>query len=518
LTSERTSEERDRYYNSWLLALAAVKAEADIQGWAKNLSHDEAVRATRISTIELNGFGGFVADLVSEHPRAVTQVLSDEVAAQLSQMAEFGGAPIIQDIRHHLSATLKQAVVGTIASTLATLPTLVAVGSSNVLHDAVAIVAEFGSDDEKRAVCSAIRHEIDQAAVRPVPSLTALLAKIDPKQACEEILRATQHTRSADQDALAVDTFAAVFGDRHSSRGFDLNKVPKNDRVPLLHQLAIRAYQIVRREDDISHEGTYSPGVRDRAQEACSFLFNALGDEKHPDALAALLDLSKRPEFSHMADRLVQMAYECAAAISDLEIYPITAVQEIDRKAAFQPVDDGSLLRAMLTRLEAFEHDLLHAEDSPVAALQRLDKETELRPFIANWLRNSDRGSFTFTQEAVVIEEKRTDIRFQPGMMDRYGTVELKRETWSVRELEIALRDQLVGQYLRHERCRSGILLICQAKPKQKPWRHPSTSALMGLDDVVSHLSEMAKSMMTRRPELQIAVMGIDYSKADLVK
>ncbi|NJS14374.1 MAG: hypothetical protein HC788_06800 [Sphingopyxis sp.] len=278
----------------------------------------------------------------------------------------------------------------------------------------------------------------------------------------------------------------------------------------MLHQLAIHAYQIVRREDDISHEGTYSPGIRDHAQNARSFLFNALTDEKHPDALAALLDLSKRPEFSYVADRLVQMAYECAAAISDLAIYPITAVQSIDRKDAFQPVDDATLLRAMLTRLEAFKHELLHAEDSPVAALQRLDKETELRRFIANWLRNSDRGTFTFTQEAVVIEEKRTDIRFQPQTMDAYGTVELKLQTWSVRDLEDALQKQLVGQYLRHVRCRAGILLICQAEPKK--WRLPSTNALVGLKDVVSHLSEMAKSMMTRRPELQIAVIGIDYS------
>lgn len=52
------------------------------------------------------------------------------------------------------------------------------------------------------------------------------------------------------------------------------------------------------------------------------------------------------------------------------------------------------------------------------------------------------------TQEAVVKDEKRTDIRFQPRSMVAYGTVELKRETWSVAQFEKSLKAQLVGQYL----------------------------------------------------------------------
>jgi predicted transcriptional regulator len=190
--------------------------------------------------------------------------------------------------------------------------------------------------------------------------------------------------------------------------------------------------------------------------------------------------------------------------------HPVTAYQALDRDGAFVPFDHKSLFTAMMTKLDTFEHDVLHAEDSPVDALRLLDQETELRRSIAFWLRKADHGVFDFTQEAVVVDENRTDIRFHPRTMPGYATVELKRETWSVRELEAALSDQLVGQYLQHENCRAGCLLICQAKAKK--WRHPDTNAWMSLAEVVDHLEAIAKQVMASRPELHVAVKGIDYS------
>jgi hypothetical protein len=512
LLSERPKENRNRYFNSWLLALAALKAEAEVEGWAKRLTHDEAVRAARISFIELNGFGGFLPTLESAHPEAITEVISGEVEAQFSQAAEFNEAPILHDIHFHSSVGTKQSVAKTIAACISNLLALPTAASINALEYAVDIVAEAGTDQCKKAVITALLHSISTGDRKQIPALVARLGAIDPKRACDETLRTTEKLGTEDERQHAIEIFAAVFGGRHSRRSIDLSKLSEADRVSTLHQLVLRAYQTIRREDDVIREGTYSPDLRDKAQEARSFLLSSLLDQKCPEVLVAIHDLSLRPEFAHMTDRLREMGYECASAISDLTTYTLTAFQEIDRKRAFQPADNASLLQAMLTRLDAFEHDLLQAEDSPVEALRRLDKETQLRPFLAGWFRRADRGTFTFTQEAVALDEKRTDIRFQPRFMDAYGTVELKRETWSVRDFEIALQDQLVGQYLRHENCRAGILLICQAGPKQ--WLHPQTNALMNLSDVVNHLGELAAGIMAGQPEIHLAVKGIDYSIA----
>jgi hypothetical protein len=256
----------------------------------------------------------------------------------------------------------------------------------------------------------------------------------------------------------------------------------------------------------------YTPDLRNNAQDARSFLLETLLNLRLPETLAAIHELAEQPELGHMPDRLGQMAYEIAAQISDMTAHPITAYQALDRDGAFVPFDHKSLFTAMMTKLDTFEHDVLHAEDSPVDALRLLDQETELRRSIAFWLRKADHGVFDFTQEAVVVDENRTDIRLHPRTMPGYATVELKRETWSVRELEHALSVQLVGQYLQHDNCRAGCLLICQAQAKR--WRHPDTNAWMSLQEVVSHLNAIAKDIMAERPELHIGVKGIDYSQS----
>ena len=96
--------------------------------------------------------------------------------------------------------------------------------------------------------------------------------------------------------------------------------------------------------------------------------------------------------------------------------------------------------------------------------------------------------------------------------MPGYATVELKRETWSVRELEHALNNQLVGKYLQHDNCRAGCLLIFPANAKR--WRHPDTNAWKSLADVVEYLEMMERGVMAARPELHFAVKGIDYYRA----
>lgn len=511
LKSERPAEERNSYARSWLLALMAVKAEADLGGWAEQLSHNEAIGATRISCIELNGFASFLTDVERTHPQAVAHVITQELTAQLTQLADLGEAPILHDVHYHGSARIKAAVAAILVNELPTLLSQAITSSRNSLEYAVGIITDAGSENEKQAAIEALQRSIHQNAGEQYPFLIGFLAMLDPNQACQKVLETTAQLGTTEDRDRSIETFALVFGDRHARRTLDLSDIPEDCRVGLLHQLTLRAYQTIRREDDIEHEGAYSPDTRDNAQDARSFLFNSLMDEKRPETLVALHDLSQRAEFAHMSDRLRQMAYECAAAISDLPIYPVSAFQKFDREGAFQPIDNASLLRAMLTRLEAFEHDLLHAEDSPVDAIRRLNDETQLRRSISHDLRLRDRGVFDFTQEAVVADENRTDIRFHPRLMDAYGTVELKRETWTVRQLEDALRTQLVGQYLRHNRCRTGILLICQAA--QKRWQHPSTRRQMNLIDVVEHLSSIALSIMAESPELNIAIKGIDYSR-----
>lgn len=510
LRSERATENRNSYHQSWLLSLAAVKAEAETVGWSTSLSRDEAVRAARISCIELNGFGGYLASLDEAHPQAVADVVASEALAQLQQLSEVGQAEMFHDVLYHGTENMKAALAARIAPHISGFLSAEQEGAKNALAYAIRIIAEAGTSDSCALAIASLQEQLEHDTSLSVDFVLSLLAALEPEAGCRRFLLETEDLSTAESRENAINAFARVFGDRHSQRVPDLAAIPEDRRVPLIKSLVQRAYQAVRRDEDVEHEGTYTPDLRDNAQDARSFLLDSLLNTKRPETLAAIHELAAQPEFAHMPDRLHQMAYEIAADMSDMSTHPLAAFQTLDRDGAFVPFDDRSLLTAMMTRLDSFEHDVLHAEDTPIEALRKLDQETDLRRFITNWLRGRDRGIFDFPQEAVVIKEKRPDIRFVPKAMEAYGTVELKRETWTIREFEKALTTQLVGQYLRHERSRAGCLLICMAKKRR--WVHPVTKTRMDLQEVVRHLNAIASEIMASHPELHIAVKGIDYS------
>jgi len=510
LQSEREAKERNSYLNNWLLALSAVKSEAETIGWEKLLSHDEAVKAARIACIELNGFSGYMAALDEAHPQAVASVIAGEAYEQLCMLPTIGRAEMFHDVWYHGTSNMKTALVEKIAPHLPKFTLSEQLDGNNSLEYFIRIIAEAGNPAVSALTLNFLEQQFEHGKNLPAGFLISLLATLNLETGCRRLLHETEDLNSLESRENAILAFACVFGDRHSHRAPDLTTIPDEQRVSLLKDLVLRAYQAIRRDDDIQHEGTYTPDLRDNAQDARSFLLDSFLNTKQPETLAAIHNLAEQPEFAHMPDRLRQMAYEIAAQMSDITAHPLTVFQAMDRDSAFVPFDHSSLLTAMMSRLDSFEHDVLYAEDTPIEALRRLDQETDLRRFIANWLRGRDRGVFDFTQEAVVVDEKRTDIRFQPRIMQGYATVELKRETWSIRDFEQALTEQLVGQYLQHERCRTGCLLICQAKKKY--WQHPDTKVQMSLHEVVSYLKVIAKEIMAARPELHIAVKGIDYS------
>ncbi len=510
LASERATNECDSYGAHWLLALTGVKAEAEIIGWATSLSHDEAVQAARIACIELNGFAGYVAALEEVHPNAVEYVVAEEAYAEMERLSETGQAAMFHDVLYHGTENMKAAVATRIAPHLSTFNSSEQEGAQRAFEYAICIIAEKGDACARDLAIAMLCQELERGCNFPRALILSFLATLSPEVGCIRLLEETEDLNSSEDRANAIEAFAKVFGGRHSNHFVNLDAIPEDRRVSILQALVRRVYQVVRRDEDTHHEGVYSPGARDNAQDARSLLLDSLLSTKRSDTLAALHELAKQPEFGHMSDRLRQVAYEVAAQISDMTAHPLLAVQALDRDLQFVPYDHRSLLSAVMTRLDSFEHDILAAEDTPIVALRGLDQETDVRRFITNWLRGRYHDVFDFTQEAVVINEDRTDIRMHPRAMQGYATVELKRETWTVREFEKALGTQLVGQYLQHERCRVGVLLICKATKRR--WRHPETQAWMTLEDVVGHLNRIAREIMEERPDLQIVVKGIDYS------
>jgi hypothetical protein len=89
--------------------------------------------------------------------------------------------------------------------------------------------------------------------------------------------------------------------------------------------------------------------------------------------------------------------------------------------------------------------------------------------------------------------------------------VKIADDRWSATDLERALRDQLVGQYLRHDTCRAGCLLLTYNGVKDY-WKHPKTGNRLGFPEVIEHLRSLAQSIERERGEIRLGVCPLDLT------
>jgi hypothetical protein len=94
--------------------------------------------------------------------------------------------------------------------------------------------------------------------------------------------------------------------------------------------------------------------------------------------------------------------------------------------------------------------------------------------------------------------------------------IELKiADNWSYTELSDALRNQLVGQYMRDQRSRHGVFLLTWHGRKRR-WRHPESGRMLAFDQVLVHLREEASAIVAQDPGVDnLAVVGVDLTLRD---
>ena len=65
-------------------------------------------------------------------------------------------------------------------------------------------------------------------------------------------------------------------------------------------------------------------------------------------------------------------------------------------------------------------------------------------------------------------------------------------DSWTIRELEAALEDQLCGRYLRAKDARQGILLLVHRKARKNGWKDPRRRCFLSFNQLVDHLKALA--------------------------
>ena len=517
LWSEREAENRNSYPRVWLQALMAVACEADDPDWANKLTEQDAKLAARISMLELNGFAAYLPALENAKPNAVREVIIRELSSQISLMPKNGDCPLLHDLYVYGTDKIKKEAADFLVTDLSAWPCEMTPQTRDALGYSAELIANYRSCDVLEMVASYATQHLNKPEITIEDRLAWLqaLMAFDAAAGCRYILEVTAGLEDETKVSDAILIFGTVFGDRsHIVRWPDFSSMPIEERAEILFKLVIRAYEVVNPSSDIQHDGIYSPGPRDHAQHARSFLFKKfveLGGQQAHDKLRQLADINN---FAHMKDHLRQMAVEVAARASEPVPMPLEVFRSLDEEQNLLPTDNRSIHNVLLNRLSDFFHFVKESEFSNRKTLKLVVEEPELRRNIASWLNDHSFGAYTVDQEAVKVEEKRTDIRLTSSCINIQTAIELKlddkRNRWSGSQLEQALRNQLVGKYLSHERCRSGCLLLCMREHRK--WQNPYSRNRMNLIETVDWLQGIADEIMKENPELLVSVRGLDLS------
>jgi hypothetical protein len=508
--SQRKPDQQNAIFNSQHCALTGLKVEAASgPDWAAKLSAAQARRAAGWALTELNGMPEWFEALCGAQPRAVRSVLDTELQWELGRLAVLRHPHTLYAVRYQSSEVQKLAAPTLKAAALkwprplrqAEKADIQAANLESVLHVLAGAVA---IDKELADHCEA--QFLSRARSQESTFWLRALCAVDLSRGLGAFRRALARVPVAQREAQAVVWFGALFGD-----DFQRNSPVSvsNASAETLAELILLSYGYVRRENDIHHEGVYSPGPRDNAQDGRNRLLNTLFGLPGPAAHASIRSLADNILFSDMPDRLRLTARRRAADDSETSPISVADFRSWDSRFEVIPRNRDQLFDVMLDRIDDIEHDIRHHDFTDRNILEPIEYETAMQPLLAKKFADGARGQYQVVREDEVADKKETDIRLlSMGSPDR-AVVELKiGDKWSITQLEDALKDQLVGQYLRHQTCSAGCLLVTYAGRKKF---YDADRKPVKFEDVISHLSAKAAEIeAAENGRIRLAVAGLD--------
>ena len=523
LWSARPDEAKNNISGDWILGLLGVSAEASAPGWVSSLLPEEVRAAAVYATIEPNGFAPFIADLAVSHPAEVKELVGGEINAELKIGDEHDHLPTLHNLTYsdrYIASSFKQLLIPRLLAELKSWPSVFTdvTGArwANHLDKVLRILDDASSKADRESIASecATRYEADPVGALALSWLTGLF-RFDAARGMHTLITGLSGSCDPDTRERAIETFATLFGGPDSV-GFE---VPNPVQFAcLLGQLVRCAYTFIRPEDDQVHEGVFSPDTRDNAQRARSFLLSRLLDTPGPEARRVVLALADGQDFADLQDYLRHRARQRTAADAEFDPFTPEAVNILEIRYEIPPNDRDSLFVVMMDRLEDLAHDLDHDDFSDRRTVQSITCEPEMQRTLARRLRERANGAYTVTREEEVADGKRTDIRLSAIEVDQKVVVEVKisDNNWSLNDLIHALRNQLVGQYLRHSNCKAGCLLLTYHGRKNY-WIHPDTNAQLIFPKAVQFLKDMAQTLEREDScDVRIAVFSLDLTDPPL--
>ncbi|WP_307088379.1 hypothetical protein [Sphingomonas faeni] len=517
LRSERAQVDRNTVWTNWVHALAGVYAEAENPDWAKDLVPEDAERAARLAPEEMNGVPPWLAQLVVHHPEVVDRTLGRELSAQLDDAITFVFPGLLADFSRADHGVLEFFAPRVKEWGLTTTASFDGEHEQARMYDHLERALDYllRSSVEKSELLDLARRRLEADPCGPFVLLwLMLLLSTSPEDAIGTLERLVDPLDPQARYRLSVNLFA-TFSDRRSAR-FCPDLSDPRFTPPLLLRLLRLAYAEIRLVDDIerSGTGTYSPTSRDEAQHGRGAVLNALLACTGPEAWAVKQAMRADPLFAHFKDRLDQLSREKAATEAEGPASGDADIAHVEAHGEAPPADRNGMFQLMMDRLTELRHDIAAHEFSERPILVGINHEKNMQVWFARRLQERENGVYRVDREALVANDKETDIRLLSVRSDAQAVIEMKlaNNGYSVADLETALDEQLVGQYMQHDDCRAGCLLVTMNKARR--WQCSETATMMDFEAVISRLRAKAIQIERRmNHEVRLAVIGIDLSR-----
>jgi hypothetical protein len=527
LWSYRADGERDLMM--WHYALFGLAEESSLPGWARLLTDEEAKRAVAYATLEGCGFPSWFADLVNAYPDVVESVLGDELDRELAIVADESSLPVLNTLAYYADESLKQLLTPRLCVALPNWPKKFAEEksarfSADHLGRVIKILDETAEEKERVILAAECASRFKK---EPNGSLAlswlAGLFRFAPEQATEVLERGLKAVKESERTDLAVRIFAGLFERHTNALSARLPAIQDQSvRVKVIKHLVRCAYTYIRPEQDNVHdEGSWTPDSRDDAASARSSLLTSLLDTPGANAYKIILELADDPLFAHFPDRLRFRAREQAAKDTEFAPYEPAVLVALERKFEAPPRSRDELFEVMMNRLDDLQHDIAHHKFTIRQTLRSIEQEIEMQRYLAGRLQEKSKGAYTAVErEPEDADRKKPDIRLsavQEGKQQ--AAIEIKlaiKARWSMRDFKQALKNQLVGLYLRHETCRAGCLLLTY-NGSQTYWIHPETRKRVYFPELIKELQAAAQKIEAERNhEIRVAVFGLDLTDPHL--